>query len=550
MRYIDLISEDFSHFSGQELEGMKDIIASKIKKLPDDDATAKTLKEIEELLQHVNAGGRMGMIRGQLEQIGDPAVMAAQKRLASYLASMEVEPADRAELFKLWRDGSLVNIDKLLSKKSIGFADIFNKYGVNKAITELVDDVMSVADLGQGKGEFGLNVLSKFVSKPGKFVTNNTDDDEEQAENKLKGDLLVNYPPNSKKWIKVEVKTTHGGGARFSDQEVRPAEGYEQAANELNQFVEKLQGTTAYQTVLPKGLAKGYGLNMRSAIELYSSFLSQGKFGPPYLKMVEDVITKIFGGPEADRKRVSAIMSAFKTGNANEAIQQYTQASFNYYMSKKDDEGVLAININSKTAMFYSDANDLTKQKLRLHSDTIYLTAKDVARGAYPQLSVMPTTFGANAKAAADKQARQNAIQTAKKNPVPVPDITGAKKKQVETMVHDFITNMATAKGVFDDEVIDQATFAAMDLLVQGVPQPKIKSQINAILNQSKQGQAPAAEEPAVDDTATPAPATAPTAPAPTATAQPTVAQDSMRTKRKAPSIPSMAESIGRGRRR
>ena len=37
---------------GDELAAMKSVIAAKIKSLPDDDATAKALREIEDLLKH------------------------------------------------------------------------------------------------------------------------------------------------------------------------------------------------------------------------------------------------------------------------------------------------------------------------------------------------------------------------------------------------------------------------------------------------------------------------------------------------------------------
>jgi hypothetical protein len=480
----------------RELEAFKSAIASKIKVLPADDATAKTLKEIEELLQHVNAGGRMGMIKGQLHAINDPAVMAAQKRLAQYLASMEVSPEDRAELFSLWKADKLVNIDKLLAKKQCTFNDVFNKYGQNAAVTELIDDVMQTADLGQGKGEFGLNVLSKSVAKPGGLgdftdhIENAEDSEEEQ---KGKGDLIIK---SRGKWRKVECKTTHGGAARFSDQEVRPAEGYEKAANDLNRFVEQFKGTSMYNTVLPKGMAKGYGLNLRSAIALYDPWMKQGEYGPQYLKLVENVITLIFGGADADKQRIKAIMNAFKAGNAGETIQQYAQASFAYYMSKKDDEGVLAININEKTFMFYSTAEDLTKEKLRFNADTVYLTAKDVARGAYPQMSIQQTTFGANAAAAAEKQAQKDAIKTARDNPVTPPEMAQPaptkkpEQKELEDKVFAYVTNAANAKGIFDQNFIGELALQTLNLLQAQAPQDAVKKTINTQITQFKQRQA------------------------------------------------------------
>lgn len=489
MRYLELF-ENLDTFTLPELDAMKSVIAGKIKQLPDDDATAKTLREIEELLQHVNAGGRMGMIKGRLQKINDPAVLASQKKLAQYLASMEVEPKDRDELFTLWAGDQLVNIDKLLSKNAHTFSDIFTNYDSNPAIKELVDDVMEEQALGQGKGEFGLNVLSKSVSKPGNFVENEiTDVDGDGDKEEAKGDLLVKH---GGKWIKVEVKTTHGGAARFSDQEVRPAEGYEAAATALNRFVIGFANQSWFKQLFPKGIP-AYGVNMNKAMEMYK-IMKDGEYGQKLLTQVENLVTLIFGGKKADHKMVKNIMSNFKEGNANEVLQLYSQASFNYYMSKKDDAGVLGINLNSKSFIFYSDASDLKKAKMRLNTDTIYLSAKDANRGAYPQLSVIPTTFGANAKAKADAEAKKQAIKTAKANPVDVPSLDSTKKQQIEAKVYDFVTNVATSKGIFDQDLIDQAAMQAVDLIVQGIPTAKIKSTINALLTQSKkQPEAPQA---------------------------------------------------------
>lgn len=454
--------------SPQELNAFKDVIASKIKQLPADDATAKTLKEIEELLTHVHAGGRMGMINGQLHAINDPAVMAAQKRLAQYLASMEVDPKDRTEMFAMWKADKIVNVDALLSKKTKGFPEIFNGYTTNPAIRQLVDDVMETADLGQGKGEFGLNVLSKSISKPGSHIEG------AEADGKAKGDLLMKQ---GGKWRKIECKTTHGGAARFADQVVRPAEGYEQAAADLQKFVEQFKGTTMYQTVLPKGMAKGYGLNFRSAVDLYHSWMEQGKYGPEYLKLVEQVITLIFGGKAADKNRVKSIMKAFKAGNANEAIQQYSQACFDYYMGKKDDEGVLAINLNDKSFMFYSAAEDLTKQKLRFNSDTIYLTAKDVQRGAYPQMSIVSTTFGERAKqeaaAKAAAQAEKERKALARKPIEPPQPKRGVTNDQFQKDVYDSVKTFASNRGITDKKTVAQIAAYTMQQITSGNGDPK-----------------------------------------------------------------------------
>lgn len=171
-KFIDLITPLFETAlpNTDELEAMKSVIAGKIKDLPDDSVTARALREIEELLTHVNAGGRVGMINGELARINDPTVTAAQKMLARYIVSMDVTPAQRDELFSLWREDKLVNRDKLLSKGSNNFSDIIASYSTNPAISELVNDVMRIQALGQGKGEFGLSVLSKILINQTKAI--------------------------------------------------------------------------------------------------------------------------------------------------------------------------------------------------------------------------------------------------------------------------------------------------------------------------------------------------------------------------------------------
>jgi hypothetical protein len=155
---IDIIKllEATAEPTEDEFASLKAIISGKIKQLPDDDETAKALREIEDLLSHVGgggAGGKIGLINGELSKINDPTVQAAQKELARYILSLDMTPAQRAELFKLWREDKLVDRSKLLSKGKKTFADIINGYNSNSAIKELTNDLMRISALGQGKGE-------------------------------------------------------------------------------------------------------------------------------------------------------------------------------------------------------------------------------------------------------------------------------------------------------------------------------------------------------------------------------------------------------------
>lgn len=428
-RELNILKEMPTVVTQDELEGMKTVIASKIKQLPDDDATAKALKEIEELLQHVNAGGRMGMIYDQLEQISDPSVLAAQKMLARYILSIESTPEQRKEFFSLWKKDELVNIPLLLSKKQHSFEQIFTNYSSNNLIKEFVDDVMSIDALGHGRGEFGLNVLSKRIYKP--------------ADNK--GDLRMKVGGRD---LQIEVKTTSVGAARFSDQQVRPAEGYEQAAIKLNDFVRR---SKSYPIKVP-----GYGLNIDSAIDFAQNCKPAER--SEFLTLAEKCIHLIFGGSKANKHDVKAIVDAIKSGDAGGAKQAWSQASFNYYMSFKEDDGVLAINLNEKSFMFYSDAKDLEKQGLRFHSSTAYLsTVKDPARGVYPQMEVVPTTYGG--KEAMRRMPKYN-------------------KKQEEQAflrsINEWSKSFALRRGVKDLRTISGIAKSTLNMLYNGMQSPEI----------------------------------------------------------------------------
>lgn len=359
-----------------ELAAMKAVIAGKIKSLPDDDATAKALREIEDLLKNVNAGGKLGIINGELQSINDESVTAAQKLLARYILSIDMTPDQRDELFNLWRKDKLVKKNVLLSKGKKNFADIITNYDKNPAIKEISNDLMRITALGQGKGEFGLSVMSKSISKP------------------EKGDLLIDGR-------KIEAKTTEGGAGRFTDQEVRPGKGFEAAANTLNDFV------TSRGQALP-----GSGVSLTVAVDFGQQL--EGKDKTQYFKLVETVIKLIFGGGD-----VSALMSAIKSGNQNQAKAEYAKASFNYYMSMKDDEGVLYINLTTDpiTTVFFKDAEELTDSALRLQMKGAYITSTKDVRLPYPQMDIVDTSFGANAAAAAEKKAAKAAPKASKPSP-------------------------------------------------------------------------------------------------------------------------------------
>lgn len=463
MRFNDIkFFSPIFEMASAAITDLKKQLAGKIKELPADEATVKTLREIEDLLRDVNAGGRTGKLNKDLASIQDPIVRESHMLLARYINQIisfgNATPEDRKELFDLWRADKLVDRDALLGGDLAGFTEIFNGYGSNPIIQELVDELMVISALGHGKGEFGLSVLSKSINKP----------------ESGKGDLLVNH--NGKEH-KVEVKTADIGkdktkvdpvtgkktvikgkmsSARFGDQEVVPATGYEAASAELNDFVNKK---------LPKGEKKlgQSGLNVPKAIELLQTLnpADSNKLLGMIRRNVKLIFGKKFENARPDyqaklTKNINGILSSIEKGDASSALQYWSRANFNYYMAAKHDDGVLFINIPQRTAIYYDSAEDLGGKGLRLNADTTYISGGDPKRTVYPQIQVTPTTYGA-------ATAGQELTKLSKKTPKN-PEKVAEFKQQMLGWAERF----ANLRGVRDKRIIQKMAIIATEMRLQG----------------------------------------------------------------------------------
>jgi hypothetical protein len=447
----------------ENLAGLKDVIARRIKSLPDDDATVKALKEIEDLLSHVGAGGRLQSVKKQIGDIADTAVTDARKVLSRLVLSIAEEvqatPENRKEFFDAWKADAIVNIDKLLSKQKVSFNVVFNGYGQNPLLTEFINEVMEISELGMGRGEFGLNVLSKSIEVPKGGGPSKSDD--EEGGNK-KGDLVMNLG-NVK--YKIELKTMLKGAARFGDQQVTPSVDYQQAAKAVNEFVLKNK-TYPASNLYPGGKISGFGINLSNAVTLYQNYkpIEQTKF----LSLIRSSVTEIFGGKgidAADRKRlkfsVDNIMNSIASGDTAGAKQAWAQASFNYYMSRKDDDGVLYCNLVNKEFVYYTDAAELLNIGLRLEADTISISAtKDPNRAVYPKIKVVPTTFGGEAALKGLKTIAKG------KDPSGMPDFN---QKMIS-----WAAALAARRGVSNQKVISGMASNAIKMIQQKIPSDQI----------------------------------------------------------------------------
>lgn len=477
--------EDVTH---AELEGMKKVIAAKIKDLPDSDETKKALKEIEELLSEIHAGGRKEQIFNQLEKINDPAVLAAQKQLARYIVSLSLDhsPETRKEFFKLWSDNLIVNVPALLSKERVPFSAVFENYDSNMMLQEFVNDVMEISELGQGRGEFGLSVLSRDIWAP--------PDGKGDLQMTAVGALRRRF---KKPVLKIECKTTFGGAARFSDQEVRPAEGFEAAAVELNSFVRK-------NKTYPIKISAGYGVNINQAIDFYQNIKPADQ--ATFIKLVSKAVTLIFGGREANVEDVKAIVAGIKLGDSGTALQAWANANFNYYMSKKEDDGVLYIDLVNREFVFYTEASDLASQGLRFEAETTYISGtKDPGRAVYPKIKVVPTTFGANVAAKTiPKQKKRNPVPDFDQRMVNWARAFANRRKVVDPKIIKAMADSAKQllANDYDSHSIILQLEKQFPVLQVKVSKPKIKLKPQAPVQQAPvqqpQAQQPIAPQPVV----------------------------------------------------
>ena len=329
---------------------IKFAIASKIKDLPNTPDTQKALQEIEEMLSHIGAGGKLGLIKNKLQAIDDPDVNRAQKLLAKYILSISMDQKQRDDLFSKWEKDQLINIKLLLSPGNHKITDVINGYDNNPAIRELANDLSQIAALGHGKGEFLLSVFSKSITKL------------------QKGDLLIGGK-------QIEVKTYDIGGGRFYDQEVKPAAGYSAAVeNFLNTYGTKFSNAAAS------------GLKLTDLITL-SEILSSTEL-PTYYKDVATILKNIFPGMD-----ISDIMNGIKGKSLGEAKQAYALTNLAYYQKiKTEDYGILSMNLQTDpiSMVFFRNPEELEAGGMRLHASTVYPVSTD-PRNAYPQMKIVKT---------------------------------------------------------------------------------------------------------------------------------------------------------------
>ena len=86
----------------------------------------------------------------------------------------------------------------------------------------------------------------------------------------------------------------------------------------------------------------------------------------------------------------SELANAIAAGQLGKAKSLYANSCFTRYMTIKQDEAVLYINLAKKdpTYVMFRSVEDLASMGLYLHADTIYILGMSGQRDVYPQMSV------------------------------------------------------------------------------------------------------------------------------------------------------------------
>ena len=413
MRFYQILAE-MPVSNSTQLSNLQQIIGKKIKSLPQTEEAFKTLKEIEDLLQNVNAGGRIGLINSVLSEIPDETVREAQRELARYIAGIDMSPSDREDLFKKWKADELINHKLLLTSGKHTFAEIVNGYNSNSAIKELTDDLTRVEGYGHGKGEFVLNVFSKRIGK---------------GENN-KGDLVIDGKS-------IEVKTTDAGGARFGDQEVKPGSDYFSAVANFDNTIIKPLG---------QKFAKS-GINVGTIQQLYQTSTNKKLFA----KLITPVVKGLF--PAID---TSAALAALLSDDYNQAKQEFAKASLDNYLKQKKDYGVLYIDISKDPFIFifFRNNDELNDAGFRLDISTQYLVTYDTQRVA-AQFTVVPSN-----RLSAEK------LQSI----IPTSTAPNTKVAAVMRKIKNWVNKFANNRNVTDLEIQKQITKTTYELSKKNLP--------------------------------------------------------------------------------
>ena len=338
----------------------KDDVIDKIRDLPDnDDQTDKIVSYIEQLLNDMGVGGRLASLTNQLDQIDDKEVKSNQLKIAKIIASIDMTPLERAQLFAMWKKDSLIDTEKLLKGGRYVFSDVFKGYGTEVYMTDFVDDLSNVVNYGIGAGEFLLTVMSNKVTGIGS--------------GKGKGDLIIDNKH-------VELKTKTEKNARFKDWNVQPDQ----------TWASKVEGFKRdFADIDEVANAKSTGMNSSNLIQMLQNPALQNDL--PRKRQALRSIMGIFQAtnPTLSVAQITELSKLLLAGNDVNFKQVYGRYNIlNYLNVKRSDgdlDGILFMNKQTKSLHYVRDLQEM--KEITLDVGTIYPVSTN-AIYPYPQIGV------------------------------------------------------------------------------------------------------------------------------------------------------------------
>ena len=346
-------------YTGSVSDSKKDVI-DKISALPDDgEQTSKIISYIEQLLNDMGVGGRLASIMQGLEDVDDTTVNATIKKIAKIIASIEMTPLERAQLFAMWQKDTLVDISNITTPGTYTFKDIFKGYSIDEHMTELVDDLADVSGYGIGAGEFLFAVLSKRISGIGS--------------GKGVGDLIVDGK-------NVEVKTKTAKNARFVDYHVKPDDNWQSKTKE---FYKEFADIDIVANSPATGINTGDLMNCLRDPKLIQEPLRAQNF----LKHIKGLFNSHM--PTLDGSQLTQLVNLFNSGNEAEFKKIYGALNILNYMNVKnakgDLDGIMFVDKPTKTLCYVKTIDDILARDLAV--GTIYTVTKEKSY-PYPQIGL------------------------------------------------------------------------------------------------------------------------------------------------------------------
>ena len=340
----------------------KDEIIQKIEDLPDEDEkTNKIVSYIEQLLDDMGVGGRLASLTQDLEQIDNKEVKKSSLKLAKIIASIEMIPLDRAQLFASWKKDSLVDIEKMLSGSAVHFSEVFKGYGRDDYMTELIDDLAEVQAYGIGAGEFLLAVLSSKIAGIG--ATGGS------------GDLIIDGRS-------VEVKTKTSKNARFYDDNVKPDQTW---ASKTEGFKLDFADIDEVATMPTSGMNQTQLVAMLQNPKLTQDTDRMKKA----LRSLAGILQAIM--PNITPEQIGEIVKTAKSGDVTAFKQTYGAYNILNYLnvkrSKGDLEGILFMNKQTKMLSYIKSIEDI-RDNYVLDVNTIYPISNTI-RNPFPQIGLV-----------------------------------------------------------------------------------------------------------------------------------------------------------------